>query len=474
MKQNKKPLLTAKRGAFCGALLGAVGCSPAADVVDMDLSLVPSENISTVIFAEWTAPESGVGFIEYGLDGAFDLSSPPVQNDSDAQAATLLGLKAGFTYDFRAVLETPDGERIEGQTQTLDLEPPPAELERFTVTVAQDVPDDGFIITTLLQPADSWAVILDRDGDYVWFWPADEGLAYINAKPNPDGKSLSLNQGDGQQNDDLGGSHTLTLDGESLVYTRTPMSHHDAIQLPDDTLAFIALDIRPGMMGELETTIAGDAIYEVPIGSKTDEASVEKFNFFDDYRAPWIYCAHSTVEAYNTGALEWTHANSLMFLEEQNAYYLMSKILDGLWKIDRDSGEILWQLGGEYSDFTINNDDDWWSHGHMSHVWDDGMVIFDNGYHRDDLTSGIAEYAWNEETQTVERVFEYRDPGGRFVPMLGDARKLPSGNYMTSWSTLGILKEIDPDGETVWEATSALGQAITRIRYVPSLYDLNQ
>jgi hypothetical protein len=438
----------------------------------MELSLTPSENISTVIFAEWTPPEAGVGFVEFGLDGAFDHASPSIETDSDLHEATLLGLKAGYTYDFRAVLETEDGERIESSPETLTLDPPPAKLERFTVTIPND-DVDGYVLTSLLQPMNSWAVIIDRDGDYVWFWPAADGLAIINAKPTPDGTSISLNQGDGQQDDDHGGSLTVSLDGKSTTHTRTPMSHHDSVQLPDDEVGFIALEIRAGSMGPIETDIAGDTIMEAPLGATEDEQSTVMFNFFDDYREPWVYCEHSLIEAYHTGAVDWTHANSLMYDEEENAYYLMSKILDALWKIDRNTGEILWQMGGEYSDFT-SNDDHWWSHAHMSHIWDGGLVLFDNGYHRDDLTSGIVEYAWNEETHTIERVFEFRDPGSRFVAMLGDARKLPTGNYLTSWTTWGVLKEIDPQGDIIWEASSTLGQATTRVRYLPNLYDLTQ
>jgi hypothetical protein len=233
----------------------------------MELSLTPSENISTVIFADWEPPEAGVGFVEFGLDGAFDQASPPVETASDLHKATLLGLKAGFTYDFRAVLETEGGERIESAIQTLTLDPPPAELERFTMTVPKSDQEKGYILTSLLQPLDSWAVILDRDGDYVWYWPTSDGLAISNAKPNPDGTSILLNQGDGAQLNDYGGALSVSLDGETTVYTRTPMSHHDSVQLPDDTLAYIAMDIRLGTMEELETRIAGDAILEVPVGT---------------------------------------------------------------------------------------------------------------------------------------------------------------------------------------------------------------
>ena len=129
------------------------------------------------------------------------------------------------------------------------------------------------------------------------------------------------------------------------------------------------------MEGE-ERLIAGDRILQAPEGAGEDEA-VEAFSYFDAHE-PEVTCEHFFAEAYNTGALDWVHANSLMTDASEDAWFVMSKNMDALHKVDRATGEVLWQMGGADSDFTFEGQGGW-SHAHMSQIWDGGMMVFDNG-----------------------------------------------------------------------------------------------
>ena len=108
----------------------------------------------------------------------------------------------------------------------------------------------------------------------------------------------------------------------------------------------------------------------------------------------------------------------------------------------------------------------------MSQLWDGGMVVFDNGDHHDPQVSGVVEYAWDEASRTVEQVWRHTDPDGRFTSMMGDVRKLPSGNYLVSWSALGTIEEITPDHEVVWRANAGVGMVVGRVRWIEDLYSL--
>ena len=57
------------------------------------------------------------------------------------------------------------------------------------------------------------------------------------------------------------------------------------------------------------------------------------------------------------------------------------------------------------------------------------------------------------------------------VEFLGDARKLPNGNYLVSWTTAGMITELTPDNEIVWSVVADLGTALTRITYIEDIYD---
>ena len=60
-------------------------------------------------------------------------------------------------------------------------------------------------------------------------------------------------------------------------------------------------------------------------------------------------------------------------------------------------------MGGQYSDFTNPDgtpvwrglsDVDLWSHAHMSHLWDGGLAVFDNGFFNGDVSRAV-EYAYD-------------------------------------------------------------------------------
>ena len=184
--------------------------------------------------------------------------------------------------------------------------------------------------------------------------------------------------------------------------------------------------------------------------------------------------------------MDWSHSNSLMYYEPDDAFLLVSKNLDAIIKVDRASGQQVWQLGGRYSDFTDVDGDTlpdgdwanvdgpnstWWSHGHMSDWWDGGFVMFDNGYHHDPAQSRAVEYSYDEAAHTVKKVWEYWAPDLYFNPLLGDVRKMPNGNYMVSWANQGMLTEITPAQEVVWRASATLGAGTSRVHYIPDIYD---
>ncbi len=56
--------------------------------------------------------------------------------------------------------------------------------------------------------------------------------------------------------------------------------------------------------------------------------------------------------------------------------------------------------------------------------------------------------------------------------MLGDARRLPGGNVLISWTVLGLMQEQTPDGQVVWEAKGAAGLWFARVRFAADLEGL--
>jgi outer membrane protein assembly factor BamB len=109
-------------------------------------------------------------------------------------------------------------------------------------------------------------------------------------------------------------------------------------------------------------------------------------------------------------------------------------------------------------------------HGHLSDLWEDGALVFDNGDHRPDLRSRVVEYRLDLQAGTFQQTWEYWHPEGMHIPILGDARRLPDGNKLIAWSSQGRLVEVTPDGDEVWSVQTDVGAIWGRVRWLDDLY----
>ncbi|MBW2256995.1 MAG: aryl-sulfate sulfotransferase [Deltaproteobacteria bacterium] len=436
------------------------------------IDMSPSPVVPTVAHVSWSSQEPSTGRVEFGLKGALDRAVLSSDQPATHHEVRLLGLKAGRTYTYRVITSCLGESEVRSEVAEIGVPPPPPDLPRLSLVQyePQLAMPGGYRLLTQIEEQGTWIVILDDELDYVW-WYLEDGpdLAVFTARPAASGQGLTYIQE--QRNPELDTSWTLgvSMVGNETSATCTEKGHHDFVELPDGQVAFISWDLRWVEVEGSWEYVEGDAIRENPSGSRTCADVVEVFNFFDDYgHEPWP--ASPTYYDYaGSGGADWTHANSLVYDAEDDAYYLMARNLSALLKIDRATGDILWQMGGEYGDFDFAHESDRWSHAHFSLLWDGGMVIFDNGLFVSTPGSRLAEYAWDEEARTVEVVWEYRDSEGTMSPAGGDVRVLPNGNYLATWGALGRFTEITPDGEVAMLAESPLGAVTGRVTWLEDL-----
>ncbi|MFT4626033.1 MAG: hypothetical protein ACI8PZ_004704 [Myxococcota bacterium] len=464
---------------------------------DVRCEVTQSEVIPSVFTVTWAGLE-GDARVEYGEGEAFDKSTP-ASGGSD-HAIPVLGLAAGDTVRLRGVTETADGPVV-CDTIEVEVPYPPAALKEFTLQVpatgaSELAAEDGFVMTTLIQEDTAWTVIMNLEGDYVWWYPTPDDAIVVTSLPSLDGAAVQWGEYDREKERDIGVVRRIRLDGTDETVTRTYLGHHGFIEHPDGTMGWLALEFRDVDVdagpGETIMRLATDRIMEAPIGSSYDNDTepATLFNMFDDSGMfPAVNCGHQASDFDRYGEFdihEWTHSNSFTYVPDDDSYYIYSKYTDTLIKVTRPAtpggqGEFKWQMSGMDGDFTHPDgspvwrgaeDSDLWSHGHMSHVWPGGFALFNNGDHNAEVVSSIAEYAFDETAMTVEKVYEFRHPEGKHTPAMGDVRKLPGGNYLAGWSTLGTINEVDPDTDSVvWELQGDLGVITGRMYAIPDIYN---
>jgi hypothetical protein len=179
----------------------------------------------------------------------------------------------------------------------------------------------------------------------------------------------------------------------------------------------------------------------------------------------WLCWDHFKLEdsyKINSGASmsDYVHMNSIA--EDYDGHLVISnRHLSECTKINRETGEIIWRLGGENNQFTFINDSEQFSFQHdirpvpgqANHY-----TIFDNGVKKDPPYSRAVEYHLDTINWTAEKVWEYRSDPDRYTLWMGNVQRLPNGNTLISWGVRGLPKisEVTPEGVLVYEADFTL------------------
>lgn len=440
-------------------------------------SIAFDEFIPNVATVTWTTDAPGRSWVSFGMSSPDERTTPQTTDLATSHAVTVLGLAAGRPQQLIAWTELEDGTVLQSGVQELTPAAAPSEIPSVTVSKTDESrwAGDGYILTSYMQSESSYVVILDRRGNHVWYRPAASDLTITTTAPGLDGTSLIYAQYDRAQAEDLGGIIRQDIrGGDYLSVTRSYTAHHAFAELPEGRMAWLGLDLYYHKTTEGTTYMALDGIYEAEEGDQSEDGYQTDF-LWHEYDIPNPTCNHFFADAYGTGAYDWTHGNSLMYDEYEDVFYVMSKNVDTILKVDRTSGTVIWTMGGQDSDFEIDGPlSDWWSHAHMSYMGDGEFTLFDNRYHDDDggMISRASHYTFDETEMTVKRVWSYQDPNANFIQLLGDVRILPNGNYLVSWTSIGLVNEITPGGEIVWQLGTGVGSAIGRVHYLADLYDL--
>lgn len=475
MRAGSAALLVALAGCEAGPAVGDL-------VVEFD-TLVPS-----VARVRWYAAGHADTWVEVaeGADGEgvrrwVGAAAAEVDGWTEAEArvtrapaGTSVWVRAGASAPGDAA--TPDTVAY-GEWVEVDVPPAPNELPVLTVSDSRPEAWDptATFLLPVLQADGSWITVIDREGRYLWWFEVPAGFLMPSARLSPDGDQVVYTLNDLTYAHPDAGVHRLRMDGADADFTPASHVHHDALQHDDGALAWLEWEPRelPDADGVVRTWI-NDVLVEAEPGAAAGTGR-RVYSWADDWGQPFaLGCLHAQETPFGGGALDVTHTNSLGFAD--GSYYLLAHHLDTLAVVAREGGLVA-QIGGPASDVTdaagdVPDPDEpwkvggpadtWWSHAHGSQFGPDGMVLFDNGLHREHLVSRLVAYSFDWEAHTLRRGFTFEAESGAYSPALGDARVLPGGNVLGVWSIEGMLTEITPEGEVVWRLNSPLGSALMR------------
>lgn len=424
-------------------LLVAAACRH--DAADFDATAEIAEEMPTVAWVRWTTPDAGTSWVEFGTTDELGRTTVPGTVATTEHEVLLGGLPTEREIWWRAYTQVGD-EVLQGALQTLRTGDTPGglpDIEPYDDD-QPDLADGGFTMVPLLgfDEEDGWVLVLDQEGDLVWWLDSGaDDKSITEAWLSEDGTSILYCIASSDRDVDIGTVYRVRLDGTPLSETVTPLAHHDFIELPGGGLAYLYADIRPYAFADGEQDVVGDAIVEIDEGGTELRTIWSTWDFLDEI--PMMDPADDS--GFYPQGLDWTHANNLVYHPEDDTYLLSLRNMDRLLKIDRKTGAILWQLGGDQSDFQQTSGRAFV--GQHSPSWtDDGtLLLFDNGDFPAEY-SKVVEFEVDEDARTFGEIWSYDGGGNHQTVLMGDADRLGNGNTFVSWGSAGRVEEVTPDG----------------------------
>ncbi|MHA2100966.1 MAG: aryl-sulfate sulfotransferase, partial [Candidatus Kariarchaeaceae archaeon] len=153
--------------------------------------------------------------------------------------------------------------------------------------------------------------------------------------------------------------------------------------------------------------------------------------------------------------INYVHMNSVAVDYDGNII-ISSRHQSKVAKINRETREVIWELGGVHSDFDFIDDEYGISYQHFARPVEgkpNHYTVFDNGNYHYPQFSRAVEFQLDTINMTARKVWEYRHTPDRYTRWMGNAQRLPNGNTLINYADGSLPKamEVSESGEKVYE-----------------------
>jgi hypothetical protein len=357
--------------------------------------------------------------------------------------------------------------------------PPPV-----TVLTADANTGQGDIFITPTGDTDTYAngpEILDSHGNVVWFQAAPQGqtAADFRTQTYHGQPVLTWWQGTG-----LGGLSTGTdyiyndhFQQIATVNAGNGLSAdgHEFLITPWNTALILSYTTTTADLtsigGPANQTVINGVVQEVDIAS-----GKVLFQWNSEDHVPFNQ-SEQPLPASPSTPWDWFHINAV-HLDTDGNLLIDARNTWTTYKVNRFNGNIIWQLGGKDSSFTLQaapgqvldnaNEIFAWQHDPEA-VGNDLYTFFDNE------SSGTPNLPYSraitvkldERSQVATLVASENQPEGLSAPSQGNAQTTPDGGLFVGWGALPYFSEFDRFGQLVFNAELPAGVNTYRAYQLP-------
>jgi len=175
----------------------------------------------------------------------------------------------------------------------------------------------------------------------------------------------------------------------------------------------------------------------------------------------------------NTATLDWTHSNALERSADGNIL-LSSRHFNEVTKIDRQTGNILWRLGGKQNEFTLVNSSGYFTGQHDIRQLSNGhYTLFNNGQFSDPQMASAVEFSLNEQQKTAKLEWAYTHNEDLYSLAMGNFARLDNGHGLVNFGAVfpryPNFVEVDASGSPVFQLKLPALNYTYRVHHVETL-----
>ena len=232
--------------------------------------------------------------------------------------------------------------------------------------------------------------------------------------------------------------------------------HHEFLISPQDTALITIYNRVPrdlsSVGGPKESVAVQGTIQEIDI--ETGEVlleweSLDHVGLDESYGKPGEDIESSGIDYFHLNSIDVDHDDNLLICARKTC---------AVYKIDRNSGGIIWRLGGKKSDFEMGpgtrfafqHDARRLPNSTLS-IFDNGDTVFENGFPKVVEESRAIVIDVDEKRMKASLAREYAHPDKLFADAAGNAQVLPNGDMFVGWGRALAISEFAHDGELLFD-----------------------
>ena len=314
-------------------------------------------------------------------------------------------------------------------------------------------------------------MIIDSAGRPIWFQPLPGVRAATDFRAQTFKGKPVLTYWQGTSSFGIGTGEMVVLDQSYRPIKRIRVANgfrpdlHEFLITPRDTAILITYpllrtDLRKSR-GLRNGVLVDSVIQEIDLDtglvifewhSVGNIALTEAIAPLANPRAPWDY----------------VHTNSVG-LDTDGDFIMSARSTWGVYKIDRETGRIVWRLGGKRSDFRLTPAMRFaWQHDARRRA-DGAITVFDNSAAPAvRKSSRVLAFRLDEgANKRATLLSTVQHPRGYLAATQGNSQSLPGGSMMVGFGSQRSFTEFDADGDVLWDARTATGYESYRAYRVP-------